>query len=135
MIARFWHPSRRTATLTRTALGRMCIRLSNGRAFTGVRDTPTNRRHLRTLATDWCAHGISWCGAKTKGGLPKRGVTIDTTSAVWASVWASSEGGGRRDQRDLVFVPEVAGRLLAERAAVREVGRKLLEVLDGKVAS
>jgi len=36
-------------------------------------DTPHNRAHLRTLAIDWCAHGVSPCEARTPGGLPKRG--------------------------------------------------------------
>ena len=84
MIVEFYHPSRRSAIVdghgwwpdpfvlslyVYDSRGRLVGRTPN------IPDTPHNRRHLRTLAIDWCAHGVTWCEARTASGLPRRGVT------------------------------------------------------------
>jgi hypothetical protein len=122
MIARFWHPSRREADISRFDDGILLKLWSDELPFFVVdateacKDTPANRRHLRTLAVDWCAHGVSWCDAKTRGGLPKRGVmrTVDLEIAIWIASAGSP---------DFHPLNNLYLRLEDERAAVRETSR------------
>lgn len=135
MKARFYHPSKRWALLVYDG-EEMHLGLYGWDACWEdwqrlvrsviVPDTPHARRHLRTLAIDWCAHGVSPCEATTRSGLPKRGMDLgvvesdpgwvpfirsrlDNMSPTW---WAKNR---------VEFL--LAARLHDERAAVREVTR------------
>lgn len=76
-------------------------------------DTPHNRRHLRDLAIDWCAHGVGPCEATTAGGLPRRGVPTMYTLLLEAACAPTD--------RAIREAYELLARHQRERAAVREV--------------
>lgn len=71
--------------------------------------TRENLRHLRQFATDWAAHGISWCDRTARGGvLPMRGgadPVVETMGPVWK----------RTDETGL--------RIMAERERMKVVTR------------